>query len=317
MLIRELLLLSEAISITHITPHVRRTIYQTLTDSLAYELPRLRANVEKHKSDVDGGHGKQARLDISNIFYRQLLPALSQSIDQAIDALIPNTLTAVTFKRIGSAGQAPGTIIVIQTDLVEKLGNLVVNAIFESIWDNGPEYFDAIFSKEVLSDVAKRLPRNGEVDELVSYIANVVTHELVHVIQHKKQEHRLSTEYRSYLGSNDEFDTLHDIVHDQKYDRTTPEYARWNYLYRASPQEIAAFAHDIANVIIQRNDIDADYYIDDATMHELMSEIISEIKRYITPKDRQERKVFNRYVKRVYQELNAHIDRLSTDARTN
>jgi hypothetical protein len=150
-----------------------------------------------------------------------------------------------------------------------------------------------------------------DINQMIDSMARTVIHELVHVVQHVKQKHRDSTEYRSYLGPKDEFYALFDIIDDQKRDPNTPEYKRWRKLYQASPQEIAAFAHDIANTIIQRNDLDGeDYYVDESTMSELVPEIMSEIKRYFVPKTPDERKVFNRYVKRVYQELKNHIDRL-------
>lgn len=151
-----------------------------------------------------------------------------------------------------------------------------------------------------------------QINELVS----VIIHEMVHVIQHYRQKHRFlkgkDLEFRSYLDRHkgEYLDTR------QKYDQTPDDESqkdlvnRYYDLYYASPQEIAAFAHQAALEII-------DYYAFDLMTHgasDLNSKSISNFidnkigGRFRNPKNSREAMVRKRYLKLVYQEVIRYIE---------
>jgi phage gp46-like protein len=159
--IKQINQLSEAISITHLTPIVKQAILTSISSDLS-QISHLKANLTQFKDQVDEGYGKSAREALSNTFYRELLPTLANNIDNAINAQLPDTLQAVTFKRIGSSGQARGQIIIIQTDIVEKIGNAVIAQLFDVVYDSGSDYFDELFSKSTISSTMEQIKRNRD-----------------------------------------------------------------------------------------------------------------------------------------------------------
>ena len=117
------------------------------------------------------------------------------------------------------------------------------------------------------------------------------THEMVHAIQHSRSA---VDSYRSYTTSQDEFyKKLVDGVHDIDY--------------YASPEEIAAYAHEEALSILQHIDSlpDPKQSLDTA-MQQLV--IINKNYKQFSKDNPIHRKVLKRYLKKVYLELDSYRD---------
>ena len=142
----------------------------------------------------------------------------------------------------------------------------------------------------------------------ITQFSETVTHELVHLFQHAEQfrKKRGSFEYRSYAEKDPE--KFRDAMRDKS--------SMKNYkIYLASPQEITAFAHNIASQILKNTEIKSMIYwsdIDQSKYDKIISDYVAKHLRY-TPEQRRnmnyiERKVFNRYAKSVYQILQHYIE---------
>lgn len=310
MLLRELKQFNEAISLIHLTPVIKRTLYASVV-SVLDELPNLRNNLIKFKDEVDIGYSTAAQTTMGEVLGRSLLVELMDSIHTAINDHVHDTLAAVTFKKLNNPGHAQGTVIVLNSTTIYDLGKRLTDQLFDISYNTSYDFFDAVFTTSI-PKLKKQLYNDHVITKILTEIANTVVHELVHVVQHAKQKHRPTTEYRSYLSRNkNEFHSLSRSVQASKFDPSTRDYARWMHLYRASPQEITAFAHDIANRIISDNQLDSyDVQVGAITMSELTPQIVNAIKLYLHPNTRIEQKIFNRYVKLVYLELKNYIDQL-------
>jgi hypothetical protein len=137
---------------------------------------------------------------------------------------------------------------------------------------------------------------------------------LAHALQHVPQRYRGDLEYRSYLGKPGQFRQLalkrqENLPHDEKlyYD-----------LYRASPQEIGAFANDMAAKIMDdQNFSDIKYYSDEDILNLKVNEffdaggIVYYVKNHLynftAPSTPRERMVFKRYIKLIYQYLAQYV----------
>jgi hypothetical protein len=119
-------------------------------------------------------------------------------------------------------------------------------------------------------------------------MVQVFVHELVHVVQHLKQSHRDETEYRSYL----EKDTKKfQAAMSKKSSEDDP-------LYYSSPQEIAAFSHDIVSNILKS------MQGKNVSRTDIQDAVRDRVGSYFPNRtDPKVRKVYNRYLKLVYQEL--------------
>lgn len=127
----------------------------------------------------------------------------------------------------------------------------------------------------------------------LNYIASTIIHEMVHVVQHLLQyaQGRKTTAYKSYAGHTRDF---HDEVRQGKYSK----------LYYSSPQEIEAHAHEAAIYVIKKI----------SSLRELSNIrglIIDRLRMGIPEFDELDQLVTNRYIKRVYQEIQSEIERLN------
>jgi hypothetical protein len=162
-------------------------------------------------------------------------------------------------------------------------------------------------SKKPLTDrIMYRL--HGPVSEMIS----TLIHEVVHVLQHRAQQNKPSgtggTEYRSYLDTRKgELKDLLSKYHSQRDFKDE----RWDRLYYASPQEIGAFAHNIALRIVRDfgfNLPDADLTVS-FTAKDFVDALRSRIgDQYRDPNNPREQAVLKRYLKLAYQEVQRYIE---------
>jgi hypothetical protein len=145
---------------------------------------------------------------------------------------------------------------------------------------------------------------------------STIIHELTHVVQHSRQRQkgRAGLEYRSYLDPRKQM-----FPDNSKFD--DPVYRR---MYKASPQEMAAFAHEKVLQLMRPVLKDPEYYnINNPDYSEKdKQDIINELNRklkYIPtyasqlfpdPSTPLEQKIYQRYVKLMYQEAQRFIDNL-------
>lgn len=230
----------------------------------------------------------------------------------------------VLFKDIGaSGGQANGIIISLSLRYIEQISKDIADYIVEHVNDyldsNNDSLLNAFFSlvhqqaryKSIIHD-SRNLP------DIIAKCTSTVIHELVHVQQHVTQHKmgRQRTEYRGYTSSIRDFHNA--IRKNHSKAPISDEERDKNYrIYRASPQEMAAFAHQDALKFIQDN------YIDDiiASGDQVEQGTIQGLKHYINsglkdPANPKEQMVHNRYAKLVYQEVMRYIEHVKSQQNT-
>lgn len=145
---------------------------------------------------------------------------------------------------------------------------------------------------------------------LVNRMTDTVLHELVHVMQHRQQWQRPGggQEYRSYLDrTKGELRSLYRGP-GQGWDVDSKHFQK---LYRASPQEIGAFAHNMALDIIRGFGLDEpgaeDITLTATDFVQALRQIVG--NEYRDPNNPQERAILNRYLKLAYQEVQRYIER--------
>lgn len=188
-------------------------------------------------------------------------------------------------------------------ELVPSLEDSALNSIYDedNIFD---DFFEVIKSKQLQTSVLK----NWSIQRNIDQIASTFIHELVHVRQHIPQykKGRDDTEYRSYLDkTKGEFGKM---VSNPQDSGELPQ--RYYDLYVASPQEIAARAHQAAIKVIKDTELNV---INDLEELPSKRDILSNVNEYAreqfkTPENPKESQVFNRYIKLIYQEVDRYYD---------
>jgi hypothetical protein len=216
----------------------------------------------------------------------------------------------------GMGGYAQGTTMVINRAYLVEIARTVMNKFTTYLYDNyGPG--DRTKGMSFLFRMLKGNDREAvgvltqNLNQAIDKIVSIVVHEAVHLVQHKQQAHRPlgKTEYRSYLDkTKGEF-----YGHAMKSTKTKNK-DRYYDLYYASPQEIAAFAHQMALDVIKANELDKVERLQDIPRIEgedIIAYINNRINnRFAQPSNPQEVQVRRRYIKLVYQEVHRYIEHL-------
>lgn len=224
-----------------------------------------------------------------------------------------NIPCSVEFQKLKTSGHASGLDIVINSDVIQSLAEDMLEKVYQITIDSldSEENLVPTFFK-ICRTTGEYITRRGldrDVERNVENLVSVVIHELVHVVQHNQQykKGKTSTEYRSYLSKNNKdfyssINKIHNSEHNDKDYR----------LYRGSPQEIAAFAHEAALKFIRYIDLE---YIDVEYIKDLKKDLPRELEYYIErmfndPKNADEYKVFKRFNKLMYQEVVRYIEHI-------
>ena len=309
-------LLNEAISLTQFKTPLHNAIVDTLlntTKKLYYTkqliAPEVEADIAKHGN---------LHAHLYPYMTRRLIFLSVQSLSDTIKKEI-HTYTKIsshiTFKELndeGYGGYASGLDITLNSTIISKLAKEILDYCFEHAL-NSLEGGEADLVPSLLR-VFKNIEARDIIehsDYLIRKLVSTVIHELVHVIQHSKQQHRPQTAYRSYLTRDkSKFYAAMNRMHQGTHD--TADYR----LYRGSPQEIAAFAHEEALKIIN------DTNMGDADENEL-AYIKKHLPSYMQgytgnmfsdPTNEHEYKIFKRFNKIVYQEVSSYLDKLIATA---
>ena len=176
-------------------------------------------------------------------------------------------------------------------------------------WYNGSRF-------QGVKDLLKYLPKDKRLQALLTddyyhfdsqkmrEMIGTFIHEVVHIAQHiPQQKSNRSTEYRSYLEKSPE-------KFRAAFDKKDGEYVNPSLMYRmhaGSPQEIAALSHDLALEIIDElgwDEYDDPSYLERVDYQHLLGKVKDHLSnRGIVPKTPEEIKVFKRYIKLVFTEV--------------
>ncbi len=310
--------LREAISLTHRKEHITHFI----NTGIKYLARDLLQAVTDHHDNIDSH--KAFWKVILDTLHDRTVPDITNAIIQKM-GVSPYNVGRVYFSqqlKPTTGGYANGNQIVINYSYLDAVQEAIVNHI--------SNYSDNIISSEndyhpnmeEFKHTLKSLTDNDSVKEVVNKIANIILHELVHVTQHSKQ-HKLmaqeaKTEYRSYLTkSKTRFNqAINDKLTKEDLD-----------IYFGSPQEIDAFAHNLAMELIDiaSNQTPLSKYKDYWKLYglylnlvELKTDTLSmkysyyykQYQDFNDPTNYKRYKVFKRFMKKVYQEFDRYIDRV-------
>ena len=217
-------------------------------------------------------------------------------------------------------GVAEGTVVRINRDLVRvAIVERCINAIIQSMPPDLPVAQQITnLIKELQQLQFSTIVNNRQssetfaLREAILHISGTIIHELTHTVQHARQSHRDTTEYRSYLEPNAKrFRNMVNALANSTLAQIGMPEAEVTKAYRASPQEIPAFAQQIALMILDYLGFPASAKI--ATKKEVLDELSRVMPRYISfifdnSKTKIDEKVYRRYAKLIYQEVVENID---------
>jgi hypothetical protein len=241
--------LSEAISLSAQTPKVRKIINDAIIKSIKVT---YKYYVEKQIESGDITDNN----DLTNVLAGNLPVALETYIGN--DLIVPYPVKDVQFVDIktGAEGQAANLVIKIHNKFINQLAEKIAYDIA-----NSPDIFSRDDDNTLHADtvalkysINSYVPKNQyDIQPLIVKLSDIFIHELVHVYQHRTQQHRvvhdMGMEYRSYLAKNKQ----------QFYDELAKDKSELRgQFYHASPQEIPAFAHNAAMQLIDTATMDYD-----------------------------------------------------------
>lgn len=247
-------------------------------------------------------------------FVRLLSVRLSKRISDLIKKET-GMYSTLRFEQSKVGGSADRTDVSININTLERLIPLIIENIMQITLDNlGSEdelYRDFFKSLNTYADKIFNSYSSRDSDRIIEELVNTIIHEYVHIAQHTQQfkKGRSDLEYRSYLTKDKpKFYSAINKMHAGEADDESYK------LYRASPQEIAAFAHNAALKYIRDIDPDAlEYYKRDLNkdLTGYMEDMFSD------PTNRQEYKIFKRFHKLMYLEVVRYIEQLEKKQKDN
>jgi hypothetical protein len=312
---------NEAVSVTQYEDIVEQAIRSGISQSMI-ELAGQKGQFSQEENELATSarssplHNKFNQI-FTTFLESKISTQLRVKISREIGMPVP---TAVSFETTpaNTKGFADGTEILLTNRYSKKLSSLIIENLFNSVISSysEDELLDSLyFTCKMYASGDKQIVYvvNKGTETLIDNIVSTVLHELVHVIQHHRQASRPSTEYRSYLDKKKgEFSALHDKA--DSGNLSDPEKARYYHLYLASPQEMAAFSHEMAMYIIRGYDLNRIQNVKDIPKFS-EEDIVDAVKSFVhdrfrDPKNAKEYTVFKRYIKLVYQELDRYVDLL-------
>ena len=327
-------LIIEAISLTKYATTFENAVYAGIFESMNYN-PQPTSLQHKYEFNTE------LLQHFRNRFSGRLKTSIEQKLLDEIHKIVdPTKFGSISFRsNIGSDGFATTVnkkqVVVIDHKYIDKINDILGRIIYRkfpqqmrnSRVDNSTitQTVSEIVGVYTGQDLKDEIQNNGVIGSAVDEIADVLIHELTHVLQHVPQTDKgiERTEYRSYLsnpklkkGPNDEFIQLMN-------DPTTSRSDKWRRLYHASPQEIGAFTHTIIMSIVRSFRLNnapgttpSGEPLQPTAFNQVANAIPIFVKQYITPTTPQEHAVFNRYVKFAYKELEQYYEDMKVNPRT-
>lgn len=356
MLIQELfnIPVNEAISVSHYASEVKTAIRDGIADSISRNSPLSRDFGEwTHRNIVPTTLIDKFKVlkkyDDPALYFSQYL---SINIQQALNTELKRDKVKYgnSSKIVGGvlfqdplsneAGHAAGNVIVLNKKAyLDPLAEKILTEIQQQLFDNNivhePSPDDDDISDQVRRNTGiwyrvdweearmhlvsnryeiadKVMVRTPQINNLV----DTILHELVHVIQHQQQRHRSQPEYRSYLDKKgNKLISYWRPEEGWDFDNTN-----WQRLYYASPQEIPAFAHNMAGKIIRSFGFDEP--LEEPYPTVTAADFVRELRniigdQYRNPTTPKESKILNRYLKLAYQEVQRYIERKKAADKAN
>jgi hypothetical protein len=204
----------------------------------------------------------------------------------------------VFFKKINADGTAADFVITLNIRFIKELVDILIKTVGNWLVVHNKENinkFKTLF--DINSDEINRFYDFTGIPTVYEMI-NVILHELAHVVQDVRQVHRGGeTEYRSYLTKNPIFNDILEKMY--KGAKLTDEEFR---IYFSSPQEIAAHAHNIAADVVKKIGKSK------PTAQAIQQAVNDLVGKFFADKsDPRILKVYNRYLKLVYQQVMNHV----------
>jgi hypothetical protein len=324
----------EAINMTHLDEPMKKAVEAGIKTAIG-NLYEAKGGYPKLEDRFDSGEGTTAFLNqmvamlFSDFERWNVVEIVTKSVvAELTKELGKNVVKKFKFMDTGDAyGQAGASSIDINENLIKAVAKQAVENLVEATLSSYGEgelvggfwYMINSIRRGEKDYVGAMFERS---EKRINLIASTIVHEVVHVLQHKRQKdaNRTGTEYRSYLDKkNGEFVGLHNRRGSKaaKNKLSPEEEGRYFDLYYASPQEIASFSNEIAVKIIR------DFGIDGARSVEELNRAASAVDaesvidyvrehlkdRFKAPENKREYAVFKRYVKLTYAALQSWLDK--------
>lgn len=194
---------------------------------------------------------------------------------------------------------------IITDGIKENFSQLFINTWDNTIgYDNIKDFIDTL--PQNVNNLYYLLGKNNSINLTYTFkvVSSVLIHECVHILQNVPQKDKVKQkllkmpEYRSYLQKD--FKSFIDAINNLKKDQSGFR------LYKSSPQEITAMAHDIVISIVDQ--FNWDNYADPSKIVIDPSDIVTRVNDHlkmanIYPTTKTEKMVYKRYMKLIYLEL--------------
>jgi hypothetical protein len=326
-------LIKEEISLTKYGPNAKEAIKQGLADSLNVLYTRFKKhNGERYSPksfDDDDGDYKNFVVCLKNDLFFQATHTVGARLRELAASIEPyynDVGDTVSFIQTNVDGYASGLTIVINETYLQEITTKIIYNLVDAARNsyNQGERLDGLWNDFVKNAIDRKMNDRVSLEGLddgvksnINKIVDIFIHELVHTIQHTQQYKKTkSPTYTSYLGKTKDFNKLHDL---KLNDKLPPEETeKYQSMYLASPQEIAAHAHNIALEFIHS------WGLDDTDPENLNSiirniteynGIVDSIDSYLRNRfkgatDKRTQQVYKRYMKLVYNEVMKYIQHL-------
>lgn len=332
--------IDEAISISHLEEPIKKSIRSAIIESIGslYDLKNTYIDLEDL---FDEGNTSELKTVLLNKLQGKFLKhgmgdAISRSVKKLLDSKLPDTTVNLQFKDLPANvdGQAGGNDIDINETFAKQLSNRTLENLMGIVLDNYGEG-ELLGGLWYVINSLKRDERDyknnilDRTEKVIDKVASTIIHEVVHVIQHDRQDKkgRTNHEYRSYLDpvhrnkgkkskNSPKFIDLHNRSDLTVSSLSAVEKQKYLKMYIASPQEIASFSHELAIQMINDYNLpeaetleDFDYVVSAISAESIIDYVSDKFLAYTKtkPKNKREYAVFKRYVKSVYAELQEYI----------
>jgi len=308
-------IVNEAISTTQyeatVDSAVRLGIAQAMT-----QLAGLKGTYADEEEVMQDGDADSLLKKFHEVFPSMLAEKIAKivkvKLSRAIGKDVPLT---VGFDKLGSTDAiATSSDITVSTKFVAKLSAEILEGVYDALTDTykREQWVDGTyFVLKMVGAQDKQLTTIvfGAADNAIHGLVSVFLHELVHVLQDQTQlkKGKTDTEYRSYLDK-----TKGELAAIDPLNIPPEKKERYYDLYYASPQEISAFANEMAMAAIRKLNLKnakSEKDIVPITAEQIAGFVRQWIKdRYSDPKTPKEYQVFKRYAKLVYQEVQQYVN---------
>lgn len=301
-------------------------------------------SLSKHKSDIEAAFKEAYRLTLSDCAFKQTYGYLksNQFLQYTVEVNLARRLIAtlqayindilsdskafifVKFLNLKVLGYAEFNSMVLNKQIIPIIAKDLHQSLLNSLIDDGivgegENGKDTILDQNALIKYIRSFVYNPsyEVHPLISNTIDTIIHEMVHIQQHVKQQHRDGeTEYRSYLAKKPKFHDTINRIHRGEHSELDSK------IYHASPQEITAHAHDAALEIISLISNDSDENprgilanLDELFIDNDFAKSTPRLRYYLSvynKNDPKEYKVYKRFIKTVAQEIFAYRQKLNS-----